>query len=228
MNEEISVTLRNNTNQIQPVNLFTEIFAIPQNLVGDGFWDISGESFFYSNLFSQLSYIQIDTTPITILTPYTTTSALSTLNADGVVQALNNLGQGTFTNNNNIISVVGLPNLYYGNIRITPAAIIEVNSNTISANPALQLVVNGTPFITLPSGVNAGGGTFDAFSGDSILINYQVGVLATNWTFTISWYQPNGIVTNLFSNSGVGAIVSSYSFTFPSTGNIYAFLDITP
>lgn len=213
MNEEISVTLTNNTNQIQPVSLFTEPFAIPNNLNSYGFWDISAESFFFGSA-PQVAQIVINNV--------TYSPALPTLDADGLVSALNSLGLGTFTNTNNIISVIPpSDNFTYTNLTLTP----NFNVNVFSVVPNFfdAIFILPPALLQIPSGTTT---TANLYYGASqvvnqlITVNYSAGVTATSWNLSINWYQPNGIVTNIFQNNGVGFVLTNTSFIYPSVGNI--------
>lgn len=223
MNEEISVTLTNNTNQVQPVSLFTEAFAIPTNLSSYGFWDVSGESFFWGTA-PQIATININNVLIN-------TTTLPTPDADGLVVALNLLGQGVFTNTNNIISVIPPSNSFtYTNLTITPSFTISVFSNVPNFFNAIDVFINLGLVISVPSGVTTTTNPFYSANlvvNKNILVQYSAGVTATSWGIFINWYQTNGITTNLFTNNGSGVINSGFNFIYPSTGNIGITLIIT-
>lgn len=231
MNEEISVTIRNNTSQVQPVTLFTEQFAIPSNLTGGQTqiysWDLSNESFFYS-FDSPIAQIQIDTSPINGLTPYTFTGALPTNDISGLVAALNLLGLGTFTNVGSILTVTSSI-YFYGSLLLTQDIYQSVTSSTANVQPALQLIVNGTLTTTIPSGVNVNIPTSGISSNDIIQVLYNVGAGAISWVIQIENYlPPPALPINIFNQTGVGAFSGSYTFSYPNSGNIQITLNITP
>jgi len=227
MNEEISVTLNNNTNQVQPITLFTEIFNIPDNINSYGFWDVSEDSFEWGAA-TATAKIQIDTTPISFATPYVVTGALLTNDANGLVTALNALGQGIFSNNNNVISVVQQTNnlgqpFFYGTLLVSPTFSITVTSSVPNGIiPAIQLnigvVINA---FSIASGITTTQTpSYQNIEGEPITVLYSAGAGATSWAIIIQWYQANGVVTPLFINTGLGAVSSSYFFNYPQTGNI--------
>jgi hypothetical protein len=223
MNEEISVTLTNNTNQVQPVSLFTEAFAIPNNLNSYGFWDVSGESFFFGTA-PQIATILINGVNFN-------TTTLPTPDADGLVVALNLLGQGVFTNTNNIISVIPPSNNFtYSNLTITPSFTVQVFSSTPNFFNAIDVFANLGLLFSIPSGVNNTGNYYYTSANivnANILVQYSAGITATSWGIFIDWYQPNGLITNLLTNSGLGGVNTGFNFTYPSTGNIRISLIIT-
>jgi len=232
MNEEISVTLRNNTNQIQPVNLFTEIFAIPSNITGGATniysWDLSTESFntYFNSTFANIQY---STSPITNLTPSTSTGILPTNDINGLVTELNLLGVGTFTSVGNIISVTS-STYFFGTLSVSAEIYSSVSSTTPSVQPALEIFVNGTLFLSVLSGISSNNvlsGGINA--GDTILVNYNVGAGAITWLIIIENYiPPYPTFINLLNQTGAGAFSGSFTFTYPSSGNISITLNIVP
>lgn len=233
MNEEISVTLRNNTNQIQPVTLFTEIFAIPSNITGGQTqiynWDISSESFAYFTSPQGLS-IQIDTVPINNSSPVYS-AALSTLDVSGVVSALNTLGFGTFTSFGNIISITSNGTYYYGQLQLSPPFVFQVTSNTpaVGLPPALEVLLNGNSIFVAANGISTSGSSFSGSAGDSVVVNYRAGAGATNWVLLIENYLPTPLPpVNIYNIGGSSAIIGTFSFTYPSQGNVLISLSITP
>lgn len=232
MNEEISVTLRNNTNQIQPVSLFTEIFAIPSNMTGGSTniysWNLSSESFAY--FFSSTTVqIQVDTVPITNTSPYYV-ATLGTTNVFGVVSALNTLGFDTFSNIGNIINVTSSGTYYYGQLRLSPPFLCQVTSNTpaIGLPNALQVSVNGTSIISVANGISQNVSSFIGNAGDNVTVQYRAGVGALTWSISITNYTAPLVFSTIFTNNGIGATIQSYSFTYPQQGNILIILGITP
>jgi hypothetical protein len=234
MNEEISVTLTNNTNEVQSVTLFTEPFAIPNNINSYGFWDISQESFFYTlpstppPVIIPNVKIKISTLPITNATPFTIV-ALPTTNVEGVVLALNSINQGVFSNNNNVISVASQNNLFYGDLRLSPDFVFNVTSNVPNGLiPAISLSIGIVPNVfDIPSGITTNQ-TYDniILSGQTVTVGYSAGGGAIFWGITITQYNANGLATILFTNNGIGVGGGSYSFTYPQNGNIGVTLSI--
>lgn len=218
MNEEISVTITNNTPLVQPVTLFTEIFAIPSNISGRTYnWDISGESYFYGIVTPTIN-IQYDTVPVTGLTPYTSAN-LTTNDINGVISALNSLNIGTFASAGNVI-YVSSSIYYFGNLAISPSFYTQVVSSIPNAQPAIDIWVNGSSVQTIPSGISTVATTSLGSSGDNIQVFYTSGVTATNWQITIDWYQANNVITNLYTDFGVGANSDSHIFFYPAQGNV--------
>jgi len=234
MNEEISVTLNNNTNEIQLVTLFTEPFAIPNNINSYGFWDVSQESFFYTipstppPVIIPNVKIKISTTPITNATPFTIVPIPET-NVEGVVLALNSIGQGIFSNNNNIISVATQNNLFYGDLRLSPDFVFNITSNVPNGLiPAISLSIGIVPNVfSIASGITTNQ-TYDnpIVIGQTATIGYSSGGGALFWGITITLYQADGSATILFTNNGIGATGGSFSFTYPQNGNIGVTLSI--
>lgn len=231
MNEEISVTLRNNTSQIQPVSLFTEAFAIPSNITGGNSqifsWDISSET--YTWLFSAPAVrIKIDTIPINNSSPTYSAPVLSFFTTS-VVSALNTLGFDTFTNIGDIISVNGNGTYFYGELALSPSFSINVNSTVpaIGLPPALEVLVNGNVVFVIGNGISIIDNIyFTGRAGDSVVVNYRAGAGATNWAIDIANYQ-GLFIDFLLSTSGVGAVISSFSFTYPPQGNMLIQLTIS-
>lgn len=231
MNEEISVTLVNNTSLVQPVSLFTEVFAIPQNLVAANntfSWDLTNEFFFWG-FETPTAQIQYSTTPTNSLTPYTSTGALPSQNVNGVVSALNTLGIGTFTSIGNIVSVQS-SNFFYGGLNLSPDFLISITSNTPNVAPAITITVNGNNILSLPSGTNSNTALYGvAQGGDNISVGYSAGAGAISWAIGIQQNQaPPNPPINIFTNSGAGAITSFAGFSFPTNGQILITLVITP
>jgi hypothetical protein len=231
MNEEISVTLVNNTSLVQPVSLFTEVFGIPQNLVSGSntfSWNLSSESYFWG-FTSATASIQYATTPTNNLTPYTTTGVLPSLDITGLVTALNGLGIGTFTATGNTLSIQSSA-YFFGNLILSPDFNISVTSNTVSGYPALTVSVNGNNVLTIPSATNVSTDLLlVAQGGDNIAVGYSAGAGATSWNIGIAQNQPPPTPPiPIFSNSGVGATLSSYSFPFPANGQILITFITTP
>lgn len=232
MNEEISVTLRNNTNQIQPVTLFTEAFAIPNNITGGQTqiysWDISSESFAYF-FSSTVVQIQVDTVPITNTSPiYVAT--LGSTNVSGVVSALNTLGFDTFSNIGNLINVTSNGTYYYGKLYLSPPFLYQVTSNTpaIGLPNALEVSLNGTNIVSIANGINANLASSVGTAGDSVTIQYRAGAGALSWSISITNYTTPLVFSTIFTNNGIGATIQSYSFTYPQQGNVLIILGITP
>jgi hypothetical protein len=232
MNEEISVTLINNTTSVQPVILFTEIFSIPPNLTGGQeqiySWNISGESYAYF-FSSTVVQIQIDTVPITNSSPIYV-QPLSSLDVSGVVTALNSIGLGTFTNVGNTILVTSSGNYFYGNLSLSPPLIYQVTSNTpaVGLPPALEVSVNGSVVASIPNGINAQLVSSVGVAGDTIDVQYRVGAGALSWGFSITNYTTPVIFNTIYSTGGVGATLQNFTFTYPTQGNIFINLGITP
>jgi hypothetical protein len=218
MNEEISVTIKNNTPLVQPVTLFTEIFNIPSNIVGSTYtWDISGESYFYGIVPPTIN-VQYDTVPITGLTPYTT-ATLPTNDIAGVVSALNSLNIGTFASSGNVI-YVSSSIYFFGNLILSPSFYTQVVSSIPNGLPAIEIFRNAVSIQTVASGISTVATTSLGSAGDTIVVNYSSGVTATNWNITIDWYQPNNVITNIYTDFGVGANFDNHTFFYPAQGNI--------
>jgi len=226
MNEEISVTLRNNTTSVQPVTLFTEQFAIPPNINNGGgidtyLWDLSSENFQYPLGFgSQQIVIFINAIGYNTFLP--------TLSVAGLVTALNGLGFDTFTSVGDVISVSSNTN-NYGELRVSPNISIQNVGSTVSPFPAVDLFVNGILTASVLSGTTNGTGTYAGSSGDNITVNYSVGAGAINWNLNIQnlLISPAPPVT-IFNISGVGSTVNSTNFTYPPSGSVYVVLTVNP
>lgn len=226
MNEEISVTIKNNTSVAQPVTLFTEFFAIPANISGTTYsWDISGESFFYG-LVTPTVNIQYDTVPVTNLTPYTSLNLLSNTVA-GVVAALNTLNIGTFYSVGNTIYVASSV-YYFGGLILSPTFYTQITSAIPNGlTPAIDIWVNGSSVQTVPSGTSTIVTNPFGAAGDTIQVFYTAGVTATNWQITIDWYQPNNVISNLYTDAGVGANSDSHIFIYPPNGSVVITYTVT-
>jgi hypothetical protein len=113
---------------------------------------------------------------------------------------------------------------------LSPPLIYQVTSNTpaVGLPPALEVSVNGSVVASIPNGINAQLVSSVGVAGDTIDVQYRVGAGALSWGFSITNYTTPVIFNTIYSTGGVGATLQNFTFTYPTQGNIFINLGITP
>lgn len=226
MNEQLSLTMQNNTACYQPVTLFGNTFDIPANQLPSAAgrtysYDISNESFYFGTLPQTLEVEFSSTTP----PPYTSAiPALGSLDAAGVAAALSSVAGDTFTANGSVVSS-SLTSNYYRNLSVSPSVIANTNSTLSNIYNILEVYADNVLVYSIASNTgNVTTGVRNIPDGATIDVVFASDIAAISWGISIDIYTDPVTFSNVYSNAGVGfALINVPSFVQSGTIEINAF-----